>query len=382
MSITPKMKKKVILHRGRIEDKDVITMQFNYDKELIQIARALRARWNPQQRVWSLMVKPGIVNQVFQQFHNSAIVDCSQLSRSNYDNHSHYSQNRVKRLTKNVQPRIEKDLDKFRTYMRSRQYSENTVNVYCSMIEMLFSYYPSFSPNQIDRDSIEKFMAKYLLEGGYANSTRRQAIAAFKLFFERIEDRQLDTDDLIHPFKEVRLPIVLSKKEVKSILDNIKNIKHFVLISLIYAHGLRIGEALSLKLSDVDFARDQLIVQKAKGRKWRNIPLSTRSRSYLKKYLSKYRPATFVFEGEKGKAYSRSSAGSILKRAVKAANIEKRVTLHTLRHSYATHLLESGVDIRYIQTLLGHKSPNTTMIYTHVRSQHLDTLVNPFDELG
>jgi site-specific recombinase XerD len=382
MLLAPHMKKKVRLKDGRFNEKSVVVIQFPYDTELIQVARGLKARWNPDTKVWYLPKSPGVVHRIFQSFIGKAFIDYSGVSRTSDRSNSEFPQKRVQRLQKNVQPGIEHEIDRFKRYMRSRQYSERTIEVYCSLLELFFSYFPSLSVKDVERDHIEKFMSDYLFAGGYANSTRRQVIGAIKLFFQRIEDKKFDTEDLLLPFKENRLPVVLSKSEVRQILETIKNFKHYVLLSLIYAHGLRIGEALNLKIKDLDFIRGQVQVQRAKGRKWRNIPMSNRSSNDLQKYLKKFKPTTFVFEGAPGKQYSRTSARVILNRAIKESKVEKKITLHTLRHSYATHLLESGVDIRYIQALLGHSSPNTTMIYTHVRSEHLDTIINPFDDLG
>jgi integrase/recombinase XerD len=175
---------------------------------------------------------------------------------------------------------------------------------------------------------------------------------------------------------------VLSKEEVKQILNAHKNIKHRAMLSLIYACGLRRSELLNLKIPDVDSKRGLLIIRQAKGKKDRVAPLSERIVGLLREYYRQEQPVDYLFEGqEKGKAYSAKSLESVLKQALRKAKITKPVTLHWLRHSYATHLLENGTDLRYIQELLGHKSSKTTEIYTHVSTKSLQKIKSPFDDL-
>jgi integrase/recombinase XerD len=175
------------------------------------------------------------------------------------------------------------------------------------------------------------------------------------------------------------LPNVLSKEEVLKIIDSTENIKHKTLLALIYSAGLRISEALSMKPKDIDSVRMLIHVKNAKGKKDRYTLLSEKVLTLLREYYLVYKPKEFLFEGQFGGMYSSRSAQIILKHAAKKALIKKTITLHTLRHSFATHLLESGTDLRYIQELLGHSSPKTTMIYTHVSNNSLKKIKNPFD---
>ena len=184
------------------------------------------------------------------------------------------------------------------------------------------------------------------------------------------------------PRREKLLPNVLSKIEVKKILTAPVNLKHRVMLSLIYSCGLRRSELLGLKPSDIDSKRNLIFIHQAKGKKDRIAPLSPKILSMLREYYMGYKPQTWLFEGyQKGRRYSEKSLQSVLKVAVYKAGIEKPVTLHWLRHSYATHLLESGTDLRYIQELLGHSSSKTTEIYTHVSTNSLQQIRSPFDDL-
>ena len=175
---------------------------------------------------------------------------------------------------------------------------------------------------------------------------------------------------------------MLSKEEVAAILQALVNQKHRTMLSLIYACGLRRGELLNLKPENVDSKRHLLLILNAKGKKDRVIPISDKVIAMLREYYKMYKPKIWLFEGQNaGEQYSDKSIQSVLKQALEKAKISKPVTLHWLRHSYATHLLESGTDLRYIQELLGHKSSKTTEIYTHVTEKSLQKIKSPFDDL-
>ncbi len=175
---------------------------------------------------------------------------------------------------------------------------------------------------------------------------------------------------------------MLSKEEVKMILEALTNIKHRTMLSLIYSCGLRRGELLRLKPADIDSKRGIVIIRQGKGKKDRIAPLSTKILEMLREYYKGYKPTEWLFEGQKkGEQYDERSLSNVLKQALAKTAIKKEVTLHWLRHSYATHLLEAGTDLRYIQELLGHSSSKTTEIYTHVSTKNLQQIRSPFDDL-
>jgi integrase/recombinase XerD len=192
----------------------------------------------------------------------------------------------------------------------------------------------------------------------------------------------LPLEQLHRPKREKKLPNVLSKEEIKKILEMPMNIKHRTMLSLIYSCGLRCGELLKMKPKDIDSKRMLVMIRLAKGKKDRIVPLSEKVLQLLREYYKRYRPKEWLFEGQKvGEAYSERSLQLVLKHAIEKAGIKKPVSLHWLRHSYATHLLESGTDLRYIQELLGHKSSKTTEIYTHVSTKSIQNIRSPFDDL-
>jgi site-specific recombinase XerD len=183
------------------------------------------------------------------------------------------------------------------------------------------------------------------------------------------------------PEKEQTLPVVLSEQEVGAILRSISNLKHKCLLLVLYSAGLRIGELLKLELKDLDFDRKQIHLKSAKGKKDRITLLSDKTEAHLRQYLSLYQPQQYVFEGAPAKPYSLSSVREISWQACSRAGIDKKVTLHTFRHSFATHLLERGTDLRYIQTLLGHNSTKTTEIYTHISTRAMQQVKSPVEHL-
>ena len=186
---------------------------------------------------------------------------------------------------------------------------------------------------------------------------------------------------LDRPKRDKVLPEVLTKDEVQLMISTTSNLKHKCIIMLIYSAGLRVSEALNLKVTDIDGKRQMIIIRKGKGKKDRNSLLSKKILLYLREYYILHKPKDYLFEGAYGGTYSATSVLKIVKRAAKQAGIKKKVTTHTLRHSFATHLLEQGTNLRYIQSLLGHESSKTTEIYTHITSKGLDNVLNPMDDM-
>jgi len=183
------------------------------------------------------------------------------------------------------------------------------------------------------------------------------------------------------PKKGRNLPSVLSEQEVQLILNSTDNLKHKAILSLIYSAGLRRSELINLQSGDIDSKRMYVIIRSGKGNKDRYSILSEKVLELLRQYFREYKPREWLFEGQYGGQYSATSIQNILKQAVRRAGIKKRVTVHTLRHCFATHLLEHGVDLRYIQELLGHQNPKTTEIYTHITQRGLGKIKSPIDGL-
>jgi site-specific recombinase XerD len=265
--------------------------------------------------------------------------------------------------------------------MTLKRYSRKTIKSYRTMFREFINYYPTRPIDAITEREILAYLRYLVQERAVSASYQNQAINAIKFYYEQVLHGNRKLYYVERPEKEKALPVVLSEQEVQAILSSISNLKHKCILLVLYSAGLRIGELLTLALGDVDADRMQIHVKAAKGKKDRISVLSARTWQYLQEYLTLYQPAQYLFEGAPGKPYSLSSVQAIYKAACLRAGIDKRVTLHTLRHSFATHLLERGTDLRYIQSLLGHDSPKTTEIYTHISTKALSAVKSPLDHL-
>ncbi|MHB0756575.1 tyrosine-type recombinase/integrase [Polaribacter sp. M15] len=283
-----------------------------------------------------------------------------------------------------VLPQLPKDenteLLKFKKWLQQKRLSYNTVNTYTEVTAFFLRYKTLKKIEHYSVKLIEQFNYDFIYKANRSISYQNQCINGIKKFlmFKNLDINPLEIE---RPKKVKQLPSVLSVEEIKAIFNSLTNLKHKTLLSLLYSGGLRIGEALNLRIEDIDSDRMLIHIKQAKGKKDRYTLLSETFLKLLREYYLAYKPKVFLFEGQNGNKYSNASAQAVLKKALRKTKITKRVTLHTLRHSFATHLLENGTDIRYIQELLGHNSPKTTMIYTHVTNTSLNNIKNPFDEL-
>ncbi len=277
---------------------------------------------------------------------------------------------------------INEQVERFKKWLLSKRYSENTIKTYTEALSVFLNYYKSKALKDINNQDIIDFNNHYILARKLSSSYQNQMVNAIKLFFSVIEDRRIDLDLVHRPKREKTLPNVLSKEEVQRILMALSNRKHKCMLSLIYACGLRRSELLNLRMEHIDSKRMVVIIKQSKGKKDRIVPIGQKILDVLRDYYLHYKPKQWLFEGQViGEKYDERSLANVLKQAVSRAGIEKPVSLHWLRHSYATHLLESGTDLRYIQELLGHSSSKTTEIYTHVSTHQLGKIKSPFEDL-
>lgn len=284
-----------------------------------------------------------------------------------------------KQLYRELSPELKQLLKDFTTYLHGKRMSQSTVSSYGHFILRFLAQVNPKNPNLWNLRTIQQFMEQVMAKEAYSISSHRLCVSALKHFtaFCRIDG--FDASSFERPKKSKLLPTVLSKEEVIDLIQATKNLKHRAIIGLLYSGGLRIGELLQLQPKDLDIDRSQIHIKNSKGRKDRTVMMSEVIKPLLHNYILSYKPKTFFVEGQNGVQYSASSVRQFLKKACKEAGIRKDVTPHTLRHSYATHMLENGVDLRYIQELLGHSKPETTMIYTHVAQKDLMQIRNPLD---
>ena len=272
-------------------------------------------------------------------------------------------------------------LDAFSHYMLQRRYSPNSVKSYREALRVFLDFIEDKVPEEITNDDLEQFNHERIIKKGFSASYQNQVINALKLYFRRFHGKQFDVSKIERPKDGYKLPIVLSLDEVENILNGTKNLKHRTMLSVIYSCGLRMDELINLRIRDVDSKRMVIHIKKAKGDKDRVVPLSESTLDILRTYYLEYKPEEYLFNGDGAVQYSRSSLQSVFRQAISRSGIKKKCTLHTLRHSFATHLLEAGVNLRYIQELLGHNSPKTTMIYTHVSSEASRKIESPIERI-
>jgi len=363
--------KTVVLKPLKHKNAACIAIRFGFDAELKSaLSRLPDCKWTQTHRCYYIPDVDASKRRLMRLLkHQNRMVDYSAMQKA--------------KLESCVEPFLNPDhiatLEAYREYLRGQRKSVSTVNSYSSFIELFLKFNNSKALTDLSNRSVELFAEGVLAKRAYSISSHRQAMNALKHFFRLNALQDVEVDKITVPKKDRKLPNVLSTEEVISILQATRNLKHRAILGLIYSSGLRIGELLKLKLADVDLERQSIYVKSGKGRKDRHTTLGQSIQPLLVNYVRTYKPEQFLFEGEKGMAYSASSVRAFLKRSCRLANIRKKVTPHTLRHSFATHLLENGVDIRYIQELLGHSRPETTMIYTHVTERTISAIQNPLD---
>jgi site-specific recombinase XerD len=267
-----------------------------------------------------------------------------------------------------------------RREMRLRNYSHKTIKAYVSCIRLLVRRTAPRHPRDLTNVDLRQFLIELTTKEKWAPSSINQIICALRFLYVDLYRRSFQIGDLPRPKRERKLPEVLSEDEVLRIFRATDNLKHKTVLMVTYSSGLRVGEVVRLKVSDIDEQRMLIHLHKAKGNKDRYTVLSAAWLETLAEYLQQYRPREFLFEGQDGRRhYSERSVQAVFDRGVEHAGIIKPVTVHSLRHSFATHLLEAGTDLRYIQELLGHSSSKTTEIYTHVSRKVLGKITSPLD---
>ena len=297
-----------------------------------------------------------------------------------------YGENRAGQMvrTSRVSSGNQVELEKFTQQLLLKSYSPATIRTYRNEFIQLLRTLNQHAVQSLEADDIRRYMGYAMGRLGISEHTAHSRLNALKFYFEQVLGREKFFWDIPRPKKPGLLPKVLSERELEKMFMGVQNLKHKALLFTAYSAGLRVSEVVSLRLSDIDSGRMQIRVGLSKGKKDRYIGLSVLLLDVLRSYLMTIepRPREYLFEGDiAGRPYSTRSAQLVFQRARERAGIKKDVGFHVLRHSFATHMLEKGIDIRYIKDLLGHFNIQTTERYLHVRRQDLITIVNPLDEL-
>jgi len=269
-----------------------------------------------------------------------------------------------------------------RREMRLRNYSHKTIKAYISCLRTFAKHIAPKHPREATDAEIREFLLHLIEVEHYASSTINQVINALRFLYVELYGRPMVLGAIHRPRKERKLPVVLSEDEVRRLFVEEPNLKHRTMLMLVYSAGLRVGELVRLRWEDLDEQRGMMHIRGGKGKKDRYTILSQVVVRALARYYNQYQPHEWLFEGqETGKQYSIRSAQNVFSAAKHRAGITKDVSIHSLRHAFATHMLEQGTDLRYIQDLLGHESVRTTEIYTHVSQKKVERLRSPIEEV-
>ena len=346
-----KWEAKIIKHKGDVR----IAVLFDKEKSLIErIKQVEGSRWSQSLRLWHL---PDTI-----------------------DNRIRFKIETP--VTNNLSEEKRQQIMRFCQWLLSKRYSTSTIKTYSEALRSFLLFFDEKPVTEITNEDVILYNNDYILKNNLSASYQNQIVNAIKLYFRTIKEVKIDVDKIHRPKRGRVLPNVLSKEEVKAILNTPTNLKHKTMLCLIYSCGMRCGEILALMPHHIDSNRNIVLLKNAKGKKDRIVPLSPKILEMLREYFKVYKPTTYLFEGQKtGTPYDARSLQQVLKQALQKTGITKPATLHWLRHSYATHLLESGTDLRYIQELLGHNSSKTTEIYTHVSTKSIQQIKSPFDDL-
>lgn len=263
-----------------------------------------------------------------------------------------------------------------------RNYAPKTIKLYVDNVARLARYHGR-SPDRLNREEIRRYLVYLVEERQVAVATYKQALAALRYFYRWVLKRGEVVQDILAPRPERRLPVVLSLDEVRQFFAAIRSFKHRMILMTAYSAGLRIAETVNLQITDLDSARMVIRIRQGKRNKDRYTVLSPVLLSMLRHYWWAARPVSYLFPGRRlDRPMSVATVQRACKEAGQRAGLEKTVTPHTLRHSFATHLLEAGADLRVLQSLLGHSSIRTTALYTHVSSKLIASTVSPLDQLA
>ncbi len=358
--------KHITLKHLLIHNQKMIGIQFTPDKVIQALIKELpNPRWSKKFSMVYIINTKENLNTVFDKFRGVAWINCSfffkdKPIRANSPIDIQWYRNRVKTNGYRYTP------EAYLIKLELKQYAMNTCKVYLYHFEKFINYYKEFEINSISEQEIRSYI-QHLVHQKHSISYINQSINSIKFYYEVVLGMPNRFYSIERPFKEKKLPDVLSKEEILQMLEVTTNLKHRCIISLLYSSGLRRSELLHLRIEDIDSKRMLIKVKQGKGNRDRHTVLNKSVLEDLRKYYKAYRPKVYLFEGPKpGTPYSQSSVLKVISRSATKARILRKVSPHMLRHSFATHLLEEGADLRYIQVLLGHKSSKTTEIYTHV----------------
>jgi site-specific recombinase XerD len=353
--LTPKVEYEIATHKGEA----VIFIRFDYDAALIaRVKKLVGVQWSQSQKAW--------------------YVRDTELYRQKFGLVP-------KPIGADTLPRIDPaNQAAYQTYIETLQlkaYSKNTINTYRNEFTQLLLTLKSHKVDDLTPDRLRSYFLYCINTLKLTENTMHSRINAIKFYFEQVLKREKFFFEIPRPKKPSILPKAINAQDIKKLFEVTTNLKHNTMLKLCYGMGLRVSEIINLKITDIDSKNMQVFIERAKGKKDRYVNLPTTILEQLRAYFLEYKPKKYLFEGQYGDQYSTRSAQNVFAAAMKKAKINKEVGIHGLRHSFATHLLEAGTDIAFIQELLGHKDIKTTLRYTHVSKQTIQKIKSPLDNI-
>ncbi len=375
-----KTEKKVALRAERLRhrDTDQIALRFDYDSFIRDHIKKLPGvAWSQTHQCYYVPHTPTQVKSLLDHCRGKVWVDMTQLG---YLPKAIIGKKKPHQAPEVPQGISGQQLKEVERYMESRRYAPASIKSYMGMLKRFILDTGLTDFQLLKEDDIRQYNIRLVRDQKVSFSHQNQWVNAVKVMLHVVRT-SIDLGVIERPIRRQKLPLVLSRNEVADLIMCTKNLKHRFLLSFLYGTGLRIGELINLKISDIDGDRKMVFVRAGKGLKDRMVPVGDGLLHQAREYYKAYQPKVYLIEGQDGGQYTARSAQQVMKQALSRAGIQKEATLHTLRHSFATHTMESGTDIRYIQAILGHSNPKTTMIYTHVSEAAMGRIRSPIEDI-
>ena len=380
-----------IFHRGG----EQAAIFFKYNREIEKKVRTIKGvKWSQTNKCWYIPLEKKVCEHAIQVLKKAATVDTAPLRdyllkrKQVITLKNNGPANKPVKITEQtfqtyaLSNENAVELDKFIKTLQLKAYSPNTIRLYKGELLLLLRLLGNYPVYKLTISHIKSYLLWQIKKKQYSETKVHTAVNAIKFYFEQVRQNKKMFIEIPRPKKPFQLPTVHSPEQVKQILTAKENSKHKTMLMAGYSGGLRISEIVSLKITDIDSSRMVITIRGAKGKKDRQVGLSVKLLEQLRKYYKEYKPKKYLFEGAYGGAYSTRSLQQVFKSAKELSGNPKHGGMHSLRHSYATHLLEGGTDIRIIQELLGHNSLNTTQRYTHVSTKQTGNVQSPLDRLN
>lgn len=370
-------------HRG----KDRIAIFFNPDRQLDTTVRNIPGtKWSRQNGCWHISLTPESYDQLCTAFAGQAKIDTKDLKLHIRDRKQEVPEYILndRKGEGSLTAGNREALRRFLETLKLKAYSPATIRTYRNEFMQLLQLLKSRHVDDLSIDDLKRYMAFILEKSGVSENTAHSRLNAIKFYFEQVLKGEKFYWDIPRPKKPDQLPRVFSQDEIANIINRVANLKHKVMLMMAYSAGLRVSEVVSLKTYNIDSSRMTIFLASAKGKKDRLVSLSPVLLVMLREYAKQYKPDSkgYLFEGKiKGQAYSSRTLQEILQEAKKKAGVVRPGSIHSLRHSFATHLIERGTDISMIQKLLGHNDLKTTLRYLHTSNKDLLKIISPLDDL-